>query len=273
MAYGVGREGTVVGLPAQRRRRGLHAIGRRRGHADRLGRPDGGLPIVHLLLVRNTMDRHFSRFGLLLAALTLAAAIAPAAGCVGLLTTVAYLVKGMDVPAEYDGLKGKRVAVACQPLVALQVRNSTAAKDLSREISKLLEQRVSKVKIIDQRKVDEWIDENTWDEYAEIGRALKADMVVGVDLEDFNIYQGQTLYQGTANVTLKVIDCKNGDKVVFEKHLPPVVYPPSAGIPASDRQESQFRREFIAVVADQVARFFYTHDPFQNHAMDATALK
>ena len=31
-------------------------------------------------------------------------------------------------------------------------------------------------------------------------RRLNADMVVGIDLEEFSLYQGQTLYQGKANV-------------------------------------------------------------------------
>lgn len=218
------------------------------------------------------MDGPSPRYRYLLAALTLVLAVVPAAGCVGLLTTVMFLWKGTDLPAEYDGLKGKKVAVVCQPLVALQYRNSTAAKDLAREISKLLKQKVSKIQIIEQRKVDEWIDENTWDEYAQIGKALKADLVVGVDLEDFSIYEGQTLYQGKANVTLKVVDCNDSGTIVFERHMPQVVYPPNHGIATTERQEPQFRREFVVVLADQIARYFYPHDAFQEYAVDAKAL-
>lgn len=220
------------------------------------------------------MDRPSSRRRYPLAALVLLAVLIPTFGCVSALTTVLYLVKGNDVPAEYNGLRGKRVAVVCQPMVALQYRNSTAAKDLAREISRLLRSKVRKIKLIDQRKVDEWIDENSWQDYAEVGKALKADMVVGIDLEDFTVYMDQTLYQGKANVTLKVIDCSTeGGKIVFERHLPQVVYPPNHGVPVSDRpSEAQFRREYMAVLADRIARHFYAHDPYQDEALDAAAL-
>jgi hypothetical protein len=218
------------------------------------------------------MDRPFLRYRYLLAALPLLAALVPAAGCVGALTTIAYLVKGIEIPAEFNGLRGKRVAVVCQPMVALQYRNSTAAKDLARQIGNLLRERVSKVQIVDHRKVDEWIDENTWEDYNQIGKALKADIVLGVELEEFDTLQGQTLYQGRANVTMKVVDCAHGGKVLFLRHLPQILYPPNTGIPTSERQESQFRREFILVLADQIARHFYAHDPGQDFARDTAAL-
>jgi len=219
------------------------------------------------------MDGSFLRYRHLLAALALLAALVPAAGCVGLFTTAAYLIRGTTLPAEYKGLRGKRVAVVCRPMVSLQYRDSTAAKDLARQIGNLLRQKVSRIEIVDQRRVDEWVDEHTWDEYREIGKALKADMVVGVDLEDFSVLQGQTLYQGKANVTVRVVDCEHGGKDVFFKRLPQVVYPPNAGIPTSEQQESHFRRRFIAVLGDQIARYFYGHDPIDDFARDADALR
>ena len=39
---------------------------------------------------------------------------------------------------------------------------------------------------------------------------MKADMVVGIDLEGFSLFQGQTLYQGKANATVRVYDCQQG---------------------------------------------------------------
>lgn len=219
------------------------------------------------------MDRSYSRRRLLAAALGVAAAAVPAAGCTSLLTTVVYMVRGTDLPAEFPGLKGKKVVVVCRPLVELQVRNSTAARDLARQISALLEQKVPKIKVVDQRKVDEWTDQNSWDEYVEIGKALKADLVVGVDMEDFNLLQGPTLYQGQANVTVKVFDCTAGGKVLFERTLPQVLYPPNHQIPISERQEPQFRREYIAYLADHIARHFYAHDPYRDFAQDAATLR
>ncbi len=120
----------------------------------------------------------------------------------------------------------------------------------------------------------ERLDEHfEWTEYTEVGKALDAEMVVAIDLQDFNIFQGQTLYQGRANAKVWVYDCKNDGRVVFEKDLPQAVYPPNTGIPTSERQEPEFRREFVAILSDQIARHFYAHDAHADYVMDARALE
>jgi hypothetical protein len=163
--------------------------------------------------------------------------------------------------------------VVCRTITELNYANSGVGRDLVREMSKLLQERVPKIKVIDAQKVNKWCDENTWEEYVEVGKALKADIVVGVELEKFSIYQAQTLYQGKANASVHVYDCKDGGKVVFEKILPQAVYPPNAFIQTSDVQESEFRREFVGVLADQIARHFYSHDPYADLGQDNSALR
>jgi hypothetical protein len=219
------------------------------------------------------MDRSPFRYAVALA-LIVAAAMLPAAGCRSALATAMFLLKGTDVPPDFAELKGKKVAVVCRPLVNLQYRNANVARDLARQVTLLLQKEVPKIQTIDQRKVTKWTDENTWEEYNEVGKAMKADMVVGIDLEGFSLFQGQTLYQGKANATIHVFDCQRGGKEVFEKTLPQSVYPPNAGVPTSDRRdESEFRREFEMVLADQIARHFYAHDPYADLGQDAMALK
>ena len=218
------------------------------------------------------MDRPSVCRRTVLAVLLGLAACWPAMGCRGVMTSAAYLFKGTDVDADFAGLKDKKVAVVCRPLVSMQYRNSNVARDLAQQITLLLQESVPKIKTVDQRKVAKWTDENPWEEFSEVGKAMKADIVVGVDLEDFSIYQGQTLYQGKANATVRVYDCKDGHKMVFEKTLPQTVYPPNSGVPTSERQEAEFRRAFVKVLADQIARHFYAHDPHADLAQDALAL-
>jgi len=222
------------------------------------------------------MDRPFLRYAYAAALLALVASFVPAVGgCRSALTTAAYLVKGNTADAEFDGLKGKKVAVVCRPLANLTFRDSNVAKDLAREVNNLLKANVPKVKMIDQQKVDLWLDEHgDWDDYAEIGQdsELGADVVVGVDLHSFSIYQSQVLYQGKANVALTVYDCADGGQVVFRKELPQSVYPPNAVIPTSEKQESEFRREYLRIVADMIGRHFYAHDRHADYALDARAL-
>ena len=216
------------------------------------------------------MNRFSIRHGLALL-VALAICTAPFLGCQAGLLTAMYLIKGTDVDPDFKGLKAKKVAVVCRPIVSLEYRNANVGRDLGKEITRLLQAKVPKIKTVDQRKVARWLDENTWDEYVEVGKAMKADLIVGIDLESFSVLEGQTLYQGKANATIKVYDCKTGE-VVFEKILPRSVYPPNVPIPAQDRTEPAFRREFVKILADQIARHFYAHDPHADMAMDARAL-
>ena len=131
---------------------------------------------------------------------------------------------------------------------------------------------VPKIKVIDQRKVSRWIDENQWEEYLQVGKAVGAEMVVGIDLERFDLYKGQSLFQGRAEATLKVYDCKTGE-LVFEKQLPQSVYPPNREVPAWSKQEAEFRREFLGILSDQIARHFYDHEPYTDFAMDSKSIE
>jgi hypothetical protein len=219
------------------------------------------------------MDRLRTRPWCLLSILTLATAlVAIATGC-NLMATAMYVIAGQNTPAAFKGLKGKRVAVVCRPVSSLHFRDSSVARELAKQVSILLEENVAKIELVDEREVFEWADENTWDEYPEIGKALSADMVVGIDLEEFSLYQGQTLYQGKANVRLLVYDLAQGKQPVFERNLPQAVYPPNAPIPASDNQEPHFRRKFVAYLARQVGHHFYDHDSTVDFANDSTAVQ
>jgi hypothetical protein len=204
--------------------------------------------------------------------LVLAVLLTSSAGCSNVAFTLAYLIKGTDVPGECQALREKKVVVVCRPLASLQYRNARVDQDLAEQVGLLLAKNVPKIKVVDHRKVAEWMDENSWEEYLEVGKALRADMVLGIDLEDFRLYEGQTLFKGRAQVEVRLYDCKTRD-VVFRKRLPPSVYPPNGMIPTSERQEGEFRQEYVRILADQIGRHFYAHDPYADFALDAQSLR
>lgn len=218
------------------------------------------------------MDRKQKWLGLASGVFFIVAPLMIATGC-NLIATGMYVVSGQNTGAEFGGLKNKRVAVVCRPVTSLHFRDSSVSRDLAKQVSLLLEKEVPKIQIIDQREVFEWADENNWDEYPEIGKALNAEMVVGIDLEDFTLFHGQTLYQGKANIRLLVYDVAAGRDPAFEKNLPQAIYPPTAPIPASDSQEAHFRRKFVAYLARQIAHHFYPHDSTVDFANDSTAVQ
>lgn len=192
------------------------------------------------------------------------------AGCTTAIFTGAYLLGYGDTQAEFKELKEKRVVVICRPLVELRYSDMNASRVIARDVGKLLRKNVKKIEIVDPQKVDEWLDSHVTEDYAEIGRALKADMVVAVDLLDFGIYLDQTLYQGKTNYDLKVIDCKTGN-VAFRKPSNQSLWPPNTGVPTSDKPEQQFRQQYIGVLADEIARHFYAFDHRNYFSVDADA--
>src|SRR5262249_6280534 len=129
-----------------------------------------------------------------------------------------------------------------------------------------------KIRVIDQQKIEEWTDEHDWEDFPEVGKAMKSDFVVGIEMEEFNLYQGQTLYQGRAKVNITVHDMKKDGDIVYEKQLDRIVYRPQGGVATSDKTEEQFRREFMAVVAERIGRCFYPWDHRDDYAMDSRTL-
>ena len=198
--------------------------------------------------------------------------LAVVAGCQGPLLTAAYMLGYGDTQAEFKGLKKKRVVVVCRPLVELQYRNMNAAKMISREIASQLRRNISGIEVVDNQKTDEWLDSNSFTQLTEIGQAFEADMVVGVDLVGFDVYEGQTLFRGKANYEIKVVDCNTG-QIVFEKPSNTCVWPPNTGIPTSEKEESQFRRQFIGVLAEKIAHTFYRYDHRDSFAGDSLAFE
>jgi hypothetical protein len=199
--------------------------------------------------------------------LMLAVLIAPS-GC-GWMSVVLYNMNPDDTPPDFKDLQQKKVVIVCRPVVELQFTDSTVPRDLTRQVGALLKQKIRKIEVIDEREVSEWTDENAWQKFTEVGKALKADMVVGIELERFSLQQGPTLFQGNASLRLVVYDMQNGGRQVYDKSLPRVLFPPNTPIPSTDKSEAEFRRQFLTVLAEQVARHFYAHDSREDFATDA----
>lgn len=219
------------------------------------------------------MDRHSKRYGYLAVVMFALSALLAAGGCKTMMTSLALIIKGTDAPAEFPGLKGKKTVVVCRPLAHLQYRDPGTPRELATQISQLLEQRVPKIKMVDPEKVSAWCDEHEWEDFTAVGKAMDAEMVVAVDLTNFNLLDGQGLLRGRADATLQVYDMSQGkkSKPVFQKRMPGNVYPPAMAIPVADRTEPDFRQEFIEYLADCVARHFYAHDPHQDVGLDSRA--
>lgn len=219
------------------------------------------------------MDRSRPLVGRWLLAVSCCALLATTGGCSNALATAMYVIRGNTVPAEFPGLKEQRVVVVCRPPSSLPLELATLPKDLARQISNKLSANVPKIIVVDQQEVDAWMDENTWNDFKEVGRALKADRVVAVELMSFSTDLDHTLLQGKAEYSLHVYDMKNNGAVVFEKYPRPSQFPPNTAYSTLEKQKHVFRREYIAILADEIGRHFYPYDANASFAIDSTTLR
>jgi hypothetical protein len=193
-------------------------------------------------------------------------------GCKSALQSFTLLYEGYDIPAEWDGLKGKKVAVVCKPLTSQDFSNSGAARALSEGICERLKTHIKDIHVIDPQKVANLVDEKGMEDYLEIGKALKAEKVVAIDIESFGVLDGQTLFRGRSSVSIRVYDVAD-KKVEWRKSPPQFVYPRTGSTPAADVAETQFRNQFVEVLVEQIARFFYPHGRHDDFGSDALSIQ
>lgn len=218
-------------------------------------------------MVRWGLTRRRQPVGLLL----MAGVLLAATGCHRIVATAVYIWKGTAEPAEYTGLEGRRVVVVCRPPSSLEYRHAGAARDLAKQTGGLLACSVKGIDVVNPMDVENWTDESDVEDFRELGKALHADMVVLIELEEFRLRNGPTLYQGNADVTVTVHDLREGDRIVWEKPLGQILYPEHSSVPAQEKPLAHFHRQFIEVLAERIARNFYEHDLNFGFASDATA--
>ena len=191
------------------------------------------------------------------------------AGCQMFLSTVGFMSGGDLSDAAYSGLEGQRVAIVCLS-DSSSYGDGTETRQLARGVAALMSEYVPGIKIVSSSEVEDWVDRNGWDQidYRQVGQGVKADRVVAIDLEGFRLHQDPTLYKGQANIRLTVFDMQNPSNHVFRHELPDLSYPRTGVVHASDVSESKFRRQFIKILSEQVARHFYKYDGYAKSAHD-----
>ncbi|QDU87031.1 hypothetical protein Pla175_03850 [Pirellulimonas nuda] len=203
----------------------------------------------------------------------IALGVLPSTGCLHLLLASGlYMWQGGNVvPAKCNELEGQRVVVFCPPPPSSEFRHAGASRQLAQRLSSKLAKDVPKIDVVDPKEVDNWVDENGPDKYKELGKAVKANRLVRVEMDHFDLYNGPTLYQGAAEITVYVYDIDNGGKLLWDERLGEFKFPTHSGTPVQDKSVSQFQNQFIEILASELGRYFYKHDPHANFALDATA--
>jgi len=205
-------------------------------------------------------------------ALLAASTLVTGGGCGAILATGMYVIQGGNmVPPEFDGLESQRVVVVCRPPSSNEYRHAGASRAVSQKVSELLVDHVKNADVVNPREVDDWLDESDWSDFKKLAEAVHADKVVYIEMNDFDLFKGKTLYQGRADVSVTIYDMKNNGKLMWDRHLGEILYPTNSGIPAQDKPEQQFEREFVSILSTRVAEHFYKHDANSEFAIDALA--
>ena len=192
-------------------------------------------------------------------------------GC-SVVANMAYWWNGSNVPARWDGLKGKRVAVVCLDANSLGGPGGEADA-IARAVTAALGQNVPKIKMVRQSEIADWIDSQNQEvtDYRDVGRGVKADMVVGIDLISFNIHEGQTLLRGKATVRVRVYDMAKNGEVVDPGETKEIAWPENGARHVTEN-EATFKLNFIHTLANKIARDYYDYPMVDNFSIDAAHL-
>lgn len=199
---------------------------------------------------------------------SLAAITSTAPGC-GFMAQMMYLVQGDKVDAKFSGLENRRVAVVCLDANSLKGPGSEADA-IARQVGITLGYNVKGIDLVRQAEVEDWIDnhDQSVTDYRDIGRGVKADMVLAIDLGSFSIHEGQTLLKGRADVSTRVYDMKQGGKVVFESPQQQMSFPENGARHVTEG-DAKFRVIFIHTLAQRISKDFYAYDRIEDYGLDA----
>lgn len=211
------------------------------------------------------MARLWRRCALLLSLL----AISTCSGCAAVATLV-YIIRGEgSIKAEYTGLKGKHVAVICQSTTQLSINDVHVPKEIAQQVAANLKANAPKVNLISRRDVERWIDDTGNEDYIAVGKGVKANLVVAIDLDSFRTYQGKTLYRGQAECLVAVYDIKNDGEKVWERRMPKILFPPNSDVSSTAMAERDFRTLFVKELGKLIGRNFYDYPISEDFASNS----
>lgn len=194
-------------------------------------------------------------------------------GCIRFAANLLYAIRGNDAPAEYDGLKEKRVAIICTTTGA--VASEAVNSMLTSNISSALSRNLKKSDIVREDEINRWIEMDGWSDADPIrlAKGVKADQLVTVSIDNLKLRDGATLFRGQCDIHVKVYDIKNGGKQVFDKLETEHSFPRNGGTPITETTEARFRSAYLQLVGYRVSSLFHPIDPTYDVALDATASK
>jgi len=204
--------------------------------------------------------------------LLLAATFASSTGCIQEIAQLIYVIKGHKVEPPFKALKEKKVAIVCTSDAAAFGPDSLSVT-IAKHLGILLVTSDDKITIAAPAKVEEFIDANGWEDGSphKLGEAVGADFVIVIDVEDYSIHEGATLYKGRSEWTASAFDVANEGKLAFSVG-PRLFTFPEAGRPSIQTSEREFESFYLARLCDRISKQFVSYDKLETYAEDAAFL-
>lgn len=190
---------------------------------------------------------------------------------------LALFGRGMGLgsrPAEYPGLDNQRVAVVCS--MSNRVFGDTDdSVAIATAIGRQLQTRLPGVAIVPPHEIADWKDRHDWNgiDYVKLGRGVKANRLLAIEIDGYQLRGDATHYRGRAEVSMRVYDLDNGGRVVHDGHPTTIEFPKLGIVATTEQSENQFRNRFIRYLAVVAARPFHPVEAQETVAADHEFLR
>ena len=205
----------------------------------------------------------------LLFALVIAATLTTSTGCIQEMATLLYVIKGHRIDPPFAALKDMKVAVVCNS-DARAFGPDALSVTIAKHIGLALATSPDKITVAAPAKVEDYIEANGWSEEnaAQLGEAVGADFVIVIEVEDYSIHEGATLYKGRAEWTASAYDVANDGKIAFSNGPNHFAFP-ETGRPSLQTSERVFESFYLGRLADRISKQFVSYDKMESYADEA----
>ena len=155
--------------------------------------------------------------------------------------------------------KGVSVAVLCEAPLELQHDFGSIDKELSKYLTFRL--REHQINVVHHELVRAWLDENPkWDTPSQLGEALRVTYVIHLEVEDYSLFEknNQNLLRGRTEGLMSVYEMnEDGTGKRIYTHYFRSQHPRLAPRSTYATTPSNFKREYLSRLSDQIGWFFY----------------
>ncbi len=189
-------------------------------------------------------------------------------GCLGITANLMHMVGADMVPAQYEDLSDCRLAIVTMSQSSIY-KPDDAAITLSKRVGAILTQKVDDVRLVRQNEIQQYRDRVGLEDndYVALGNAVEAEKVLLLELDNLKLREGKSMFKGSADVTVSVIDVATGDEL-FRREVEEYTFPRTAGQHVTETNENRFQKLYLTMLSQEIARTFHPYDFSDTFAQD-----